>query len=112
MICGSYRKFIMVSSCIKPSQPTQPTRCKSNVPSKKNLQAPGNGAWRFVFFFLYIGVLTCEQVMCVPQERLDPGIGFDDINAVNLLAFPLFGLRIKGGINEDLPVLIITGRVI
>ena len=69
------------------------------------------GAWRFVSFTLH-GDLTCKEVLLILKEKLQPRICFDDIHTVNLLALPLLGLRIKGGVDEDLPVLIITGRIV
>jgi len=47
-----------------------------------------------------------------PGNLLDPGIGLNYIDAVNFFTLPLLSLRIKGGVNKGLPVLIITGRII
>jgi hypothetical protein len=41
---------------------------------------------------------------------LDPRLGLDEVDTLNLLTLPLLGLGIKGGVNETLPVLIIYSR--
>src|SRR5210317_153607 len=49
---------------------------------------------------------------CAVIQRLQPRLGLNDVNHFNLLALPFLGLNIEGGVNEALPVFVITGRVI
>ena len=65
----------------------------------KNLQEPG-GPWRFVLHHDDRTVIY----------SLDPRFGLDDVNTLNLLTRPFLGRRIEGGVDETLPVLVITGR--
>ncbi len=45
-------------------------------------------------------------------QRLQPRIGLNDVNHFDLLALPFLGFNIEGGVNEALPVFVITGREI
>ena len=68
-------------------------------PDTINLQAPEQG---LEIHFQAVNVVS----------RSDPRSGLDDVHAIDFFALPLFALGIKGGVNEDLPVLVITGRII
>ena len=70
------------------------TQTKSK-PHTKNLQAPERS--------LEISFQTVNAAAVS-----EPRSGLDDVDAVDLLALPLFALGIKGGVNETLPVFVIT----
>jgi hypothetical protein len=74
------------------------TQTKSK-PDTKNLQAPERS--------LEISFQTVSAAAVS-----EPRSGLDDVDTVDLLALPLFGLGVKGGVDEHLPVLVITGRVV
>jgi hypothetical protein len=42
-------------------------------------------------------------------EALQPGLSLDDIETFYFFTLPFLGFRIEGGVNETLPILVITG---